>query len=52
MASLVPNESLDQESLGAVRGWLPDDDPFFEAVEEIVNARFTHHPRTLRKPQG
>jgi hypothetical protein len=28
---------------------LPDDDPFFAAVEEIVEARVTHHPRTIPK---
>jgi hypothetical protein len=38
-----------EKGLGAVRGWLPDDDPFFAAVEEIVNTRVRHRPRTLPK---
>ena len=40
-----------EKGLGAVRGWLPDDDPFFAAVEEIVSKRVTHRPRTLPKPR-
>jgi hypothetical protein len=40
-----------ENGLGAVRGWLPDDDPFFAAVEEIVSTRLTHRPRTLPKPR-
>jgi hypothetical protein len=39
-----------EEGLGTVRGWLPNDDPFFAAVEEIVTTRVTHRPRTLPKP--
>lgn len=38
-----------EKGLGSVRGWLPDDDPFFAAVEEIVEARVSHHPRTIPK---
>lgn len=50
MARLVPPETQPLESgLGAVRGWLPDDDPFLAAVEEIVTARVRHRPRSLKK---
>ncbi|MEK6371067.1 MAG: type II toxin-antitoxin system Phd/YefM family antitoxin [Acidobacteriota bacterium] len=50
MARLVPpdDESI-EPGLGTVRGWLSDDDPFLEAVEEIVTARVTHRPRALRR---
>jgi hypothetical protein len=34
---------------GAARGQLSDDDPFLEAVDEIVFARAQHRPRTLRR---
>jgi hypothetical protein len=43
------NSRAAEKGLGFVRGWLPDDDPFFAAVEEIVEARVTHHPRTIPK---
>jgi prevent-host-death family protein len=40
VARLVPpDERPVKNSLAAVRGWLPDDDPFFAALDEIVNAR-------------
>lgn len=51
MARLVPpDEQRHAKGLGAVRGWLADDDPFLAAVEEIVNTRVRHRPRTVRKP--
>jgi prevent-host-death family protein len=34
-----------------VRGWLDDDDPFFAAIDEIVEARFQHQPRSVRRGQ-
>lgn len=50
MARLVPPDDEPVESgLGAVRGWLSDDDPFLTAVEEIVTARAKHRPRVLRR---
>jgi len=49
VAKLVRVENEDEpEHLGNVRGWLEDDDPFFAAVEEIVEARFEHQPRSSR----
>jgi hypothetical protein len=38
------------KTLGAVKGWLADDDPFFAAVEKIVTSRSKHRPRTSGKP--
>lgn len=50
MARLVPaDDEPVGKGLGAVKGWLADDDPFLEAVEEIVTARIQHRPRGLRK---
>jgi len=50
MAKLVPpDHEPDEPGLGAVKGWLADDDPFFSAVEEIVTARVKHVPRVLRR---
>lgn len=46
MAKLVPPGEVDaEEGLGAVRGWLEDDDPFFAALDRIVAARAKHRPR-------
>jgi antitoxin (DNA-binding transcriptional repressor) of toxin-antitoxin stability system len=36
------------EHLGKVKGWLEEDDPFFAAIDEIVEARFQHQPRSVR----
>lgn len=45
MARLIPPAETPEQGLGAVRGWLDDDDPFFEAVDSIVAARAKHVPR-------
>jgi prevent-host-death family protein len=34
---------------GQVRGWLDEDDPFFAAIDEIVESRFQHQPRSIRR---
>jgi prevent-host-death family protein len=48
MAKLVPHGVTGEEgSLAAVRGWLADDDPFFERIDTIVGARARHRPRVL-----
>ncbi len=50
MARLIPPEDEPVEpGLGMVRGWLPDDDPFLAAVQEIVTSRVRHRPRALRR---
>ncbi len=45
MARLVPIADGDREHLCEVKGWLGDDDPFFDAIEEIVRTRGKHKPR-------
>ena len=46
MARLVPpGDEAVEEGLLAVRGWLPEDDPFFSAVDQIVDARLKRRPR-------
>jgi prevent-host-death family protein len=36
------------DHLGRVKGWLDEDDPFFAAIDEIVEARFQHQPRSTQ----
>lgn len=49
VAKLVPaiGEAA-PEHLANVKGWLDEDDPFFAAIDEIVEARFQHQPRSVR----
>src|SRR6266849_5758497 len=50
MARLIPpGDDSGAPSLRSVKGWLPEDDPFLAAVEDIVTARVRHRPRVLRK---
>jgi hypothetical protein len=50
MAKLVPaGAELDAEHLANVRGWLPDDDPYFDILDEIVRARSGHLPRVASR---
>jgi prevent-host-death family protein len=50
MARLIPpDDDPAAQGLGAVTGWLSDNDPFLLAVDEIVTARSGHRPRALRK---
>jgi prevent-host-death family protein len=46
MARLVPVEEPEHH-LGNVRGWLDDNDPFFNTVERIIDDRNKHVPRVL-----
>jgi hypothetical protein len=39
-----------EPGLGAVNGWLSDDDPILSAGDEIVTARARYRPRALRRP--
>ena len=48
MARLVPVKQNDKH-LSTVKGWLEEDDPFFETIDHIVNNRTTHIPRVLRE---
>lgn len=48
MAKLVPVEEKDSETPDlAGRGWLEEDDPFFEIMDDIVERRPRHQPRAL-----
>jgi prevent-host-death family protein len=47
MAKLVPVNSPARPHLAKVKGWLDQDDPFFEAVDEIVAERIQHKPRPV-----
>lgn len=44
MARLMPVQET-KRHLADACGWLDDDDPFFQAVENIVQAREKHVPR-------
>ncbi len=48
MARLVPPVETG-EGLGAVRGWLDDDDPLVQRIDAIVAARAKHRPRVHRR---
>jgi prevent-host-death family protein len=52
MAKLVPVEREERKTRFADVGWLDDDDPFFEIVDEIVAARARHKPRVLRRTRS
>jgi prevent-host-death family protein len=46
MAVLIPpTESAEEGHLSKVEGWLDSDDPFFEAMGQIVSERAAHIPR-------
>lgn len=47
MAKLVPVDPPEHPHLAEIKGWLDRDDPFFEAVDEIVAERAQHKPRPL-----
>lgn len=47
MAKLVPVGTQVRPHLAKVKGWLDSNDPFFEAVDEIVAERAQHKPRPV-----
>lgn len=50
VAKLVPASPDEQVGhLANIEGWLEDDDPFFSAIDEIVEARQQHLPRVIRE---
>ncbi len=49
MARLVPAGSETGRSIGTIKGWLEDDDPFFSIMEEIIAERHTHRPRVTSR---
>jgi prevent-host-death family protein len=54
MARLVPPEPRGaNEGLAGVRGWLEDEDPFFDRIDEVAAARSRHRPRAYtRRARG
>lgn len=48
MARLVPMAEQQPTHLSEVKGWLAEDDPFFDAIDEIVAARSRHLPRPVK----
>ena len=48
IAILVPvSDSPQEEHLGKVNGWLDSDDPFFDAIGQIISDRSKHLPRVF-----
>ena len=48
MARLVPADEIDMHLCNA-KGWLEDDDPFFDAISRIIQERSKHVPRILKE---
>ena len=48
MARLIPVEASDDHLIDA-HGWLENDDPFFDAIDRIVQERPKHMPRILKE---
>ncbi len=48
MARLVPADEIDLH-LGTAKGWLEEDDPFFNAMDHIMRERSKHVPRILKE---
>ncbi|MBL7181317.1 MAG: type II toxin-antitoxin system Phd/YefM family antitoxin [Pseudomonadota bacterium] len=48
MARLIPVEASDDHLIDA-HGWLENDDPFFDAIDRIVQERSKHVPRILKE---
>ena len=44
MARLVPVDEMDRHLCDA-KGWLEDDDPFFDAIDRIIRERSQHFSR-------
>ena len=53
IAKLVPfGPGTEPPHLAELRGWLEDDDPFLEAIDEIVADRTKHVPRVAARKPG
>ena len=48
MARLIPANQAERH-LGESKGWLDDEDPFFEIMDQIVRDRIKHIPRVLKQ---
>jgi len=50
MAKLVPPNAGERPAhLADLAGWLDDGHPFFQSMEDVVEARTRHVPRVLRQ---
>jgi len=47
MARLVPPDDINMH-LSQARGWLENDDPFFDEIDRIIQDRTKHVPRVLK----
>ncbi len=47
MARLVPVDEINRH-LSQAKGWLENDDPFFDEIKRIIQDRPKHVPRVLR----
>ncbi|MGH2405521.1 MAG: type II toxin-antitoxin system Phd/YefM family antitoxin [bacterium] len=47
MAKLVPVGAPARRHLAKVKGWLDKNDPFFDAIDEVVAERAGHKPRAV-----
>jgi prevent-host-death family protein len=53
LAILIPPSELPSEDhLCKTKGWLENDDPFFNIMDQIVRDRATHTPRILKSKKG
>jgi prevent-host-death family protein len=48
MALLSPSEEADSTPFQC-QGWADEDDPFFSAIDQIVQERAVHRPRVLKR---
>ena len=48
MARLVPADETHMH-LSDAKGWLADDDPFFDTIDMIIQDRSKHVPRALKE---
>jgi prevent-host-death family protein len=48
MARLIPAEQSTRH-LGDVEGWLDEDDPFFDEINQIIQDRKKHTPRLIKR---
>jgi hypothetical protein len=48
MALLSPSEEADSTTFQC-KGWVNESDPFFSAVDQIVQERAAHRPRVLKR---
>lgn len=47
VAKLVPVDAPLRPHPAQLKGWLDDDDPFFESLDNIIAERAEHKPRRL-----